>query len=186
MKFMFSQAYWECLTCKVCLRLNMERMAGRRMLAQSLAHELWRKGIHVAHVYVDGLIDSPDTVVSTKLLVSSVCFNKYTTCFLQGKFLPHFEEIKANLEKVDGIVKPDAVAEGYWCEWQINAHITQTSTSCSTGYDTCTFSIDATQVSALATSELLDLWVGHATMEREGVVQYLTWQFQASWLNAAV
>ena len=29
---------------------------------QSLAHELGPRGIHVAHVVVDGLVDAPDTV----------------------------------------------------------------------------------------------------------------------------
>src|SRR5262245_24848166 len=31
-----------------------------RGLAQSLAVELWPKGIHVAHVIIDGVIDTPE------------------------------------------------------------------------------------------------------------------------------
>ena len=34
---------------------------GVRGLAESLARELWPKGIHVAHVVIDGAIDTPDS-----------------------------------------------------------------------------------------------------------------------------
>eukprot|EP00750_Incisomonas_marina_P025197 INCI5346.4.p1 GENE.INCI5346.4~~INCI5346.4.p1 ORF type:complete len:230 (-),score=34.93 INCI5346.4:60-749(-) len=37
-------------------------MFARRGFAQSLPHEFWPKGVHVAHVVVDGLVDAPDTV----------------------------------------------------------------------------------------------------------------------------
>ena len=37
-------------------------MAGRRMLCQSLNAELAPKGIHIAHVVVDGSVDAPDTL----------------------------------------------------------------------------------------------------------------------------
>lgn len=37
-------------------------MGGRRMLCQSLNAEFSPKGIHVAHVIIDGMIDAPDTV----------------------------------------------------------------------------------------------------------------------------
>ena len=37
-------------------------MAGRRMLCQSLNAEFGPKGIHVAHVIVDGMVDAPDTL----------------------------------------------------------------------------------------------------------------------------
>ena len=37
-------------------------MAGRRMLCQSLNAEFGSKGIHVAHVIVDGMVDAPDTL----------------------------------------------------------------------------------------------------------------------------
>ena len=36
-------------------------MAGRRMLCQSLNAEFSSKGIHVAHIVVDGAVDAPDT-----------------------------------------------------------------------------------------------------------------------------
>ncbi len=37
-------------------------MAGRRMLCQSLNAEFAPKGIHVAHIIVDGMVDAPDTL----------------------------------------------------------------------------------------------------------------------------
>ena len=37
-------------------------MGGRRMLCQSLNAELGPKGIHVAHIIVDGSVDAPDTL----------------------------------------------------------------------------------------------------------------------------
>ena len=37
-------------------------MAGRRMLCQSLNAEFSSKGIHVAHIVVDGAVDAPDTL----------------------------------------------------------------------------------------------------------------------------
>ena len=37
-------------------------MAGRRMLCQSLNAEFSSKGIHIAHVVVDGAVDAPDTL----------------------------------------------------------------------------------------------------------------------------
>ena len=37
-------------------------MGGRRMLCQSLNAELASKGIHVAHIIVDGAVDAPDTL----------------------------------------------------------------------------------------------------------------------------
>ena len=37
-------------------------MAGRRMLCQSLNAEFGPKGIHVAHIVVDGMVDAPDTL----------------------------------------------------------------------------------------------------------------------------
>jgi NAD(P)-dependent dehydrogenase (short-subunit alcohol dehydrogenase family) len=41
---------------------------GLRALAQSMARELGRKGIHVAHVIVDGMIDNSGDAESTKTL----------------------------------------------------------------------------------------------------------------------
>ena len=37
-------------------------MAGRRMLCQSLNAEFASKGVHVAHIIVDGAVDAPDTL----------------------------------------------------------------------------------------------------------------------------
>ena len=37
-------------------------MAGRRMLCQSLNAEFAARGIHVAHIVVDGAVDAPDTL----------------------------------------------------------------------------------------------------------------------------
>ena len=37
-------------------------MAGRRMLCQTLNAEFGPKGIHIAHVIVDGMVDAPDTL----------------------------------------------------------------------------------------------------------------------------
>jgi NAD(P)-dependent dehydrogenase (short-subunit alcohol dehydrogenase family) len=37
-------------------------MAGRRMLCQSLNAEFAPKGIHVAHILIDGAVDAPDTL----------------------------------------------------------------------------------------------------------------------------
>ena len=69
-------------------------MHARRALAQSLAHEWGPQGIHVCHVVVDGMVDAPDTL---------------------GKYFPEqFAAAKAVLEPVDGIVRPEAVADAYW------------------------------------------------------------------------
>lgn len=37
-------------------------MGGRRLLCQSLNAEFARKGIHVAHIIIDGSVDAPDTL----------------------------------------------------------------------------------------------------------------------------
>ena len=37
-------------------------MGGRRMLCQSLNAELAQKGIHIAHILIDGAVDAPDTL----------------------------------------------------------------------------------------------------------------------------
>ena len=59
-----------------------------RALAQSMARELGPQGIHVAHVVVDGAID---------------------TAFIRETF-PDRYAAKAH----DGIVDPEAIAENYW------------------------------------------------------------------------
>lgn len=62
--------------------------AGLRMLAQSMARELGPRGIHVAHVVVDGAID---------------------TEFIRENY-PERYALKAQ----DGILQPDHIAENYW------------------------------------------------------------------------
>jgi short-subunit dehydrogenase len=59
-----------------------------RALAQSMARELAPQGIHVAHVVIDGAID---------------------TEFIRSNF-PQ----RAALKDRDGILNPDAIAEVYW------------------------------------------------------------------------
>jgi NAD(P)-dependent dehydrogenase (short-subunit alcohol dehydrogenase family) len=59
-----------------------------RALSQSMARELGPKNIHVAHVVIDGAID---------------------TAWIHENF-PGAAELK----KVDGLVDPDAIAESYW------------------------------------------------------------------------
>ena len=59
-----------------------------RALAQSMARELWPKGIHVAHPVIDGAID---------------------TEFIRSNF-PDRYELKAQ----QGILSPDSIAEAYW------------------------------------------------------------------------
>ena len=59
-----------------------------RALAQSMARELGPKGIHVAHVVIDGAIDTP---------------------FIAENFPQRYA-----LKSQDGILSPDAIAENYW------------------------------------------------------------------------
>jgi NAD(P)-dependent dehydrogenase (short-subunit alcohol dehydrogenase family) len=69
-------------------------MAARRALAMSLAHELAPHGVHVAHVVIDALVDSPDTL---------------------GRMFPAaFERARRELMPLDGIVRPAAVADAYY------------------------------------------------------------------------
>ena len=71
-------------------------MASRRMLCQSLNAEFAPKGIHIAHVVIDGLIDAPDTL---------------------GKMLgpDAFEDLKQRkgYEK-NGLLVPDQIADSYF------------------------------------------------------------------------
>ncbi len=55
-----------------------------RGLTESLARELWPKGIHVAHVVIDGMIDTPA---------------------VRKKFRP---------KKTEPLLQPDAIADAYW------------------------------------------------------------------------
>ena len=71
-------------------------MGGRRMLCQSLNAEYAPKGIHVAHIVVDGAVDAPDTL---------------------GKMLGEeaFQKLRENrgLDK-DGLLLPEKMAETYY------------------------------------------------------------------------
>jgi NAD(P)-dependent dehydrogenase (short-subunit alcohol dehydrogenase family) len=62
--------------------------AALRAFAQSLARELGPQGLHVAHVVVDGLID---------------------TAFTQTNFAEHVKKVGS-----DGILSPDHIADTYW------------------------------------------------------------------------
>jgi NAD(P)-dependent dehydrogenase (short-subunit alcohol dehydrogenase family) len=59
-----------------------------RALAQSMAKELGPQGVHVAHVVIDGAIDTP---------------------WIRENFPD-----RAALKSEDGILEPDAIAEMYW------------------------------------------------------------------------
>lgn len=59
-----------------------------RALAQSMARELWPKGIHVAHPIIDGAID---------------------TEFIRSNFPDRYA-----MKDQDGILDPDHIAEAYW------------------------------------------------------------------------
>ena len=61
---------------------------GLRALAQSMARELGPRNIHVAHVVVDGAID---------------------TAFIRDNFPEHYA-----LKDQDGILNPAHIADSYW------------------------------------------------------------------------
>ena len=71
-------------------------MGGRRMLCQTLNAKFASKGIHVAHIVVDGMVDAPDTL---------------------GKMLGEkmFNELreKVGMEN-DGLILPERIAETYF------------------------------------------------------------------------
>ena len=71
-------------------------MGGRRLLCQTLNAEFAPKGIHVAHIVVDGMVDAPDTL---------------------GKMLG--EELFQQLRETkgmehDGLILPTSVADTYY------------------------------------------------------------------------
>ena len=71
-------------------------MGGRRMLCQTLNAEFAAKGIHIAHIVVDGAVDAPDTL---------------------GKMLgPElFEKLRNSRGKDhDGLLLPEKIAETYY------------------------------------------------------------------------
>lgn len=71
-------------------------MGGRRMLCQTLNAEFASKGIHVAHILIDGAVDAPDTL--GKML---------------GKEL--FQQLKETRGgEHDGLMLPEKIAETYF------------------------------------------------------------------------
>lgn len=69
-------------------------MGGRRMLCQSLNAELSPKGVHVAHIVVDGPVDAPDTL---------------------GRMLgPERFQALREAQGEDGLIQPAQVAETYF------------------------------------------------------------------------
>ncbi len=68
-------------------------MGGRRMLCQTLNAEFAPKGIHVAHVIVDGPVDAPDTL---------------------GKLLGDRYEAFKHGKGHEGLIDPAVLAETYW------------------------------------------------------------------------
>ena len=70
-------------------------MGGRRMLCQSLNAEYASKGIHIAHIIIDGAVEAPDTL---------------------GKMLGAEKFQKLKEEKgmgKDGLMLPEKIAETY-------------------------------------------------------------------------
>ncbi len=71
-------------------------MGGRRMLCQTLNAEFATKGIHVAHILIDGAVDAPDTL---------------------GKMLgpERFQQLRESrgMEN-DGLLLPDKIADTYF------------------------------------------------------------------------
>lgn len=71
-------------------------MAGRRMLCQTLNAEFGPKGIHVAHIVIDGAVDAPDTL---------------------GKMLgpERFAELRETRgQEHDGLMLPERIADTYY------------------------------------------------------------------------
>lgn len=70
-------------------------MGARRMLCQTLNAEFASRGVHVAHILVDGAVDAPDTL---------------------GKILGEekFAELRATKGAEDGLLIPTEMAETYW------------------------------------------------------------------------
>ena len=70
-------------------------MGGRRMLCQSLNAEFASKGVHVAHIIIDGAVDAPDTL---------------------GKMLgaEQFQELRDTKGAEDGLLLPEKIAETYY------------------------------------------------------------------------
>ena len=70
-------------------------MGGRRMLCQSLNAEMGPKGIHIAHVLIDGAVDAPDTL-------SKMLGPEQFQALRESRGLEH-----------DGLMLPAKIAETY-------------------------------------------------------------------------
>lgn len=70
-------------------------MAGRRMLCQTLNAEFGPKGIHIAHIIIDGAVDAPDTL---------------------GKMMGEkgFAKLRETVGADDGLLDPAKIAETYY------------------------------------------------------------------------
>ena len=70
-------------------------MGGRRMLCQTLNAEFAGKGVHVAHIVIDGAVDAPDTL---------------------GKMLgpDRFRQLRETRGAADGLLLPEKIAETYY------------------------------------------------------------------------
>jgi NAD(P)-dependent dehydrogenase (short-subunit alcohol dehydrogenase family) len=71
-------------------------MGGRRMLCQSLNAEFGPKGLHIAHILIDGAVDAPDTL---------------------GKLLgpDDFQKLRESRGMAnDGLMLPEKIADTYW------------------------------------------------------------------------
>lgn len=70
-------------------------MGGRRMLCQTLNAQYASKGVHVAHILIDGAVDAPDTL---------------------GKILgPElFQKLRETRGAADGLLLPEKIAETYY------------------------------------------------------------------------
>jgi NAD(P)-dependent dehydrogenase (short-subunit alcohol dehydrogenase family) len=71
-------------------------MGGRRMLCQSLNAEFGPKGIHVAHILIDGAVDAPDTLGK---MLGAQAFQSLR----ESRGMGH-----------DGLMLPAMIADTYW------------------------------------------------------------------------
>jgi len=72
-------------------------MGARRNLAQSLNHELGPKGIHVAHVVMDGVVNAPDTSIR-----------------LMSRMDKNFDKVVAKKMEKQEILEPVPIADTYF------------------------------------------------------------------------
>ena len=71
-------------------------MGGRRMLCQTLNAEYGPKGVHVAHIVVDGAVDAPDTLGK---MLGPDAYRKLR----ETRGMEH-----------DGLMLPERIADTYW------------------------------------------------------------------------